>query len=156
MVTVSFAANLRGSAGSAASRASASSAPLVIPREARNLLFADSVAALPLSHAAPAPPAACRINSLRFITPPLCFSALSRSLLWTPRLASRLSLQRRHFVYPAPRQWSARRRPPSYARCKSLRHTAPPLPFRPGPYDSVSKDLPSKFQNTSGAAIRAI
>src|SRR6266849_1552542 len=84
MVTVSFATNLRGSAGSAASLASASSAPLVIPSEARNLLFADRVAALPLSHAAPAPPAACHINSLRFITPPLCFSAPSPWLFGRP------------------------------------------------------------------------
>src|SRR4029077_9621225 len=84
MFTVSFAANLRGSAGSAANLVSAKVALLVIPSEASNLLFADRVAALPLSHAAPAPPAARRINSLRFMTPPLRFSAPIRSLVWTP------------------------------------------------------------------------
>src|SRR5882672_1852973 len=65
MVTASFAENFRGRAGSAASLSSR-----VIPSEASNLRFAASPAE-PSNAAAPIPPAACRINSLRFITPPL-------------------------------------------------------------------------------------
>src|SRR5258708_3435334 len=64
MVTVSFAENLRGRAGSAASLSSR-----VIPTEASNPCLAASPAE-PSNAAAPIPPAACRINSLRFITPP--------------------------------------------------------------------------------------
>src|SRR5260370_9144530 len=74
MVTVSFAANLRGRAGIAASLASANlasanPAPFVIPSEARNLLSADR-APEPNHAAVPAPPAARLKNSLRFMTPP--------------------------------------------------------------------------------------
>src|SRR5260370_4169803 len=74
MVTVSFAANLRGRAGSAASLASAklasaNPAPFVIPSEARNLLSAAR-APEPNHAAVPAPPAARLKNSLRFMTPP--------------------------------------------------------------------------------------
>src|SRR5882762_133189 len=64
MVTVSFAANFRGKGGSAASLSSR-----VIPREVSNPCLAASPAE-PSNAAAPTPPAACRINSLRFITPP--------------------------------------------------------------------------------------
>src|SRR6266404_5806675 len=64
MVTVSFAANLRGRAGNAASLSSR-----VIPSETSNPRFAASPAE-PSNAAAPIPPAACLINSLRFITPP--------------------------------------------------------------------------------------
>src|SRR6266404_663242 len=74
MVTVSFAANLRGRAGSAASLASATlasanPAPFVIPSEASILPFAAK-APEPSHAAAPIPPAARLKNSLRFMTPP--------------------------------------------------------------------------------------
>src|SRR5260221_6121611 len=89
MVTVSFAANFRGSAGSAASLAaprfaSANLASFVIPSEARNLLFAASPPE-PSQAAAPIPLAACRINSLRFMIPPLFSSDPSPYRLWTPQ-----------------------------------------------------------------------
>src|SRR3984893_16292232 len=88
MVTVSLAANLRGSAGSAASLAASNFAPSVIPSEARNLLFAASPPE-PSHATAPIPLAACRINSLRFMTPPLFSAAQSRYRVWTPRSSVR-------------------------------------------------------------------
>src|SRR5258708_39573166 len=89
MAPVSFAANFRGSAGSAASLAaprfaSASLASFAIPSEARNLLFAASPPE-PSQPAAPIPLAASRINALRFMIPPLFSSAPSPYRLWTPQ-----------------------------------------------------------------------
>src|SRR6266852_5936029 len=86
MVTVSFAANLRGRAGKAAKLASAklasaSPAPFVIPSEARNLLFAAR-APEPSHTEAPIPLAARLINSLRFMTPPFSSSG-PRYRVWT-------------------------------------------------------------------------
>src|ERR1700682_120700 len=104
MVAVSFATTLRGSAGRAASLASADFAPSVTPSEARNLLFAPS--AFAPTQTAPIPPAACRMNSLRFMTPPLCFSGPSHYRVWTPHLASRLS----------PRVCEKRRSPLAYTQ----------------------------------------
>src|ERR1700719_3764 len=164
MVTVSFAANFRGSAGSAASLAAANFASVnlasfVIPSEARNLLFAASPPEL--SHAAaPIPLAACRINSLRFMTPPLFSSGPSHYLVWTPASSGRY-----HYsvgTVPVPGQ-----APPSYAPCKSpprVRHTAPRLPFRPPPYilftriyhrnSKTRKAPPSALQGPQGPAGR--
>src|SRR5260370_40439129 len=74
MATGSFAANLRGRAGSAASLASATLASaklaaFVIPSEASILPFAAK-APEPSHAAAPIPPAARLKNSPRFMTPP--------------------------------------------------------------------------------------
>src|SRR5258708_23740504 len=128
MVTVSFAANFRGRAGSAASLAAANSAPSVIPSEPRNLLFAANPPE-PSHAAAPIPLAACRINSLRFMTPPLFSSGPSHYRVWTPT-----SPRRYHSTVGSV---PVLRRTPSYAARQSphrVRHTAPSLPFRPPPY----------------------
>src|SRR5882762_1551245 len=125
MLTVSFAANLRGRAGSAASLSSG-----VIPSEVSNPRFAASPAE-PSNAAAPIPPAACRINSLRFITPPF-FNAcpFHYTLLDAPHCrsvintaVSRLTILRRANAtladsYDAP------------GNRRQVRHTAPALPFR--------------------------
>src|SRR5260221_11958914 len=137
MATVSFATNFRGRAGSAASLAAANSAASVIPREGRN----PRCAASPLepSHAAPIPLAACRINSLRFMIPPLFSSDPSPYRLWTPQAPGGY-----HRV--------------SYARCElppRMLHTAPPLSFRPTPYTRNSHPVAIAKHFSDGALTSA-
>src|SRR5712664_1520992 len=143
MVTVSFAANFRGSAGSAASLAaprfaSANLASFVIPSEARNLLFAASPPE-PSQAAAPIPLAACRINSLRFMIPPLFSSDPSPYRLWTPQAPGGY-----HPCIIRPL-----RSPPR------MRHTAPPLPFRPTPHTRHSNLVAIAKHFSDGALTSA-